>query len=101
MLRTAASPPGVAVWSLNLLSNAAAAFDKRFKDQTATPGGEAAVRSMVTEIQAGKPNYDRMSASLADAMRQQLPQIQERFNSLGALQSVIFKGVGPGGADIY
>jgi CubicO group peptidase (beta-lactamase class C family) len=33
--------------------------------------------------------------------RQQLPQLQSRIIGMGALQSVIFKGVGPGGADIY
>jgi CubicO group peptidase (beta-lactamase class C family) len=82
-------------------ADAAAAFDKRFKDQTAAPGSEAAVRRMIGELQTGKPNYGLMSAGLADATRQQLPDIQSRLEGMGALQSVIFKGVGPGGADIY
>jgi hypothetical protein len=56
---------------------------------------------MIGELRAGKPNYDLMSPGLADATRQQLPQIQSMMNEKGALQSVIFKGVGPGGADIY
>lgn len=83
------------------VADAAAAFDKRFKDQTAAPGSEAAVRRMIGELVTGKPNYDLMSPGLADATRQQLPQLQSRFAGMGALQSVIFKGVGPGGADIY
>jgi CubicO group peptidase (beta-lactamase class C family) len=83
------------------IADASAAFDKRFKDQTAAPGSEAAVRRMIGELQAGKPNYDLMSAGLADATRQQLPGLQSMINGLGALQSVTFKGVGPGGADIY
>jgi CubicO group peptidase (beta-lactamase class C family) len=33
--------------------------------------------------------------------KQQLPQLQATINQLGAVQSVTFKGVGPGGADIY
>jgi hypothetical protein len=33
--------------------------------------------------------------------RQQLPQLQSMITDMGALQSVTFKGVGPGGADIY
>ena len=78
-----------------------AAFDKRFKDQTAASGSEAAVRRMIEEVRTGKPNYDLMSPGLADATRQQLPQMQSDFSGKGALQSVIFKGVGPGGADIY
>ena len=83
------------------VADAAAAFDKRFKDQTAAPGSEAALRRMIGEIQAGKPNYDLLSPGFADAIRQQLPQLQSRITGMGALQSVIFKGVGPGGADIY
>ena len=83
------------------IADAAAAFDKRFKDQTAAPGSEAAVRRMIGELQAGKPNYDLMSPNLADATRQQLTGIQSMIAGMGALQSVVFKGVGPGGADIY
>jgi CubicO group peptidase (beta-lactamase class C family) len=83
------------------IADAAAAFDKRFKDQTAAPGSEAAVRRMINELQTGKPNYDLMSPGLAEVTRQQLPQLQSTIAGMGALQSVIFKGVGPGGADIY
>jgi hypothetical protein len=83
------------------VAEAAAAFDKRFKDQTAAPGSEAAVRRMIAELRTGQPNYDLMSPGLADATRQQLPQLQSRITGLGALQSVVFKAVGPGGADIY
>jgi len=83
------------------VADAAAAFDKRFKDQTAAPGSEAAVRRMIGELQAGKPNYDLMSPGLVDATRQQLPRLQSMITGMGPLQSVIFKGVGPGGADIY
>jgi hypothetical protein len=42
-----------------------------------------------------------MSANLADATRQQLSQLKTIMDQLGALQMVTFKGVGPGGADIY
>jgi hypothetical protein len=83
------------------IADAAAAFEKRFKDQTAAPGSEAAVRRMIDELQTGKPNYDLMSPGLAEVTRQQLPQLQSMIAAMGALQSVIFKGVGPGGADIY
>lgn len=83
------------------VANAAAAFDKRFKKQTAAPGSEAALRRMIEELQLGKPNYDLMSPGLANATRQQLPQLQPMIVGLGALQSVKFTGVGPGGADIY
>jgi CubicO group peptidase (beta-lactamase class C family) len=83
------------------LADAAAAFAKRFKDQTAAPGGEAALRRMIEELRQGKPNYDLMTLDMAGVTRQQLTQIQSTIVQLGALQSATFKGVGPGGADIY
>ena len=82
-------------------AEAAAAFAKRLKDQTPAPGGEAALRRMIGELKAGTPNYDLMSPALADATRQQLTGLQGMLNGMGGLQSVVFKGVGPGGADIY
>jgi hypothetical protein len=42
-----------------------------------------------------------MSPALADLTRQQLPQLRAILAQLGAVESVTFKGVGPGGADIY
>jgi CubicO group peptidase (beta-lactamase class C family) len=83
------------------IADAEAAFAKRFKDQTAAPGSEAALRRMIEELQTGNPNYDLMTPGLADATRQQLPQIMKALSGFGALQSLTFKGVGPGGADIY
>jgi CubicO group peptidase (beta-lactamase class C family) len=83
------------------VADAAAAFAKRFKDQTPAPGSEAALRKMVEALQAGKPNYDQMNSSLAELIRQQLSQTQSKLAELGPLQSITFKGVGPGGADIY
>jgi len=81
--------------------DAAAESAKRFKDQTAAPGSEAALRRAIEELRTGKPNYDLMSPGLANVTRQQLPQIQSMIGGLGDLQTVTFKGVGPAGADIY
>jgi len=83
------------------VADAAAAYAKRFKDQTPAPGSEAALRKMIEDTRLGKPDYDQMSAGLAAATRQQLSQLQASILQLGALQSLTFKGVGPGGADIY
>jgi CubicO group peptidase (beta-lactamase class C family) len=82
-----------------LLMDAAAAFPKRLKDQTPAPGGEAALRQMVEDLGSAKPKYEAVSPGLANG--QQLAQIQSMMSKLGALQSLVFKGVGPGGADIY
>jgi hypothetical protein len=83
------------------VADAAAAVAKRFKDQTAAPGSEAALRKMIEGIRLGKPDYGTMSSGLAEATRQQLPQLQATVTQLGAIQSVTFKGVGPAGPDIY
>ena len=83
------------------LADAAAAADKRVKDQTAAPGSEAALRRMIEQLRAGKPDYDQMSPMLAAVTRQQLPRLQSDITQLGAVESVAFQGVGPGGADIY
>jgi hypothetical protein len=83
------------------LTDFAAAVAKRVQDQTAAPGSEAALRRIIEEVRAGKPNYDLMGPNLAATTRQQLPQLQPNFVQLGSLQSVTFKGVGPAGADIY
>ena len=56
---------------------------------------------MIEELRLGKPNYDLLSPGLASATREQLPQLQAMISGMGALRSVTFKGVGPGGADIY
>jgi len=56
---------------------------------------------MIQGLQLGEPKYEILSAQLADMTRQQLPQLKAALTQLGALQSVAFTGVGPGGADIY
>jgi CubicO group peptidase (beta-lactamase class C family) len=83
------------------IADAAAATAKRVKEQTPTPGSEASVRRIIEELRTGKPDYDKMSANLAAATRQQLPQLQSSIVQLGAMQSIKFTGVGPAGADIY
>lgn len=81
------------------IADAAAAFAKRFKDQSPAPGSETAVRKMIADLQAGKPDDNMMSSGAP--IRQQLTQLQSEVSQFGAIQSIMFKGVGPGGADIY
>jgi CubicO group peptidase (beta-lactamase class C family) len=83
------------------IADAAAVLAKRFKDQTPAPSGEAVLRKMIEDVRLGKPDYDSMSPGLAAATRQQLPQLQATLTQVGGLQSLTFKGVGPGGDDIY
>jgi D-alanyl-D-alanine carboxypeptidase len=76
-------------------------IDKKHQQQTATPGAEGALRRVILELHDGKPNYDLMSPMLAQATRQQLSRLQPDLGRLGSVVSVSFKGVGPGGMDIY
>ena len=62
---------------------------------------EAAVRRLIEQLGSGQPDYAQMSPALANATRQQLPQLQSMIAALGPVQSITLKGVGPGGADIY
>ncbi len=83
------------------IADATAAAIKRFKDQTPDPRTEAALRRNIDDLLLRQPKYEKMSSGLANATRQQLPQLKPTLTKLGALQSVTFKGVASGGADIY
>jgi Glyoxalase superfamily protein/Domain of unknown function (DUF3471) len=75
--------------------------EERVKSQTASPGTEAALRRLIDGIISGKPNYDEMSAMLAEATRQQLPNLQPGLAELRAVVSVTFLGVSAQGEDVY
>jgi hypothetical protein len=83
------------------IADATAAGIKRFKTQTQDPRTEAALRRGIEQLRQGQPKYEQMSSALANVTRQQLPQLTDMIVQLGAVESVTFKGVGPGGADIY
>jgi hypothetical protein len=74
---------------------------EKVKSQIASPGTEAALRRLIDGIISGKPNYDEMSAMLAEATRQQLPNLQPSLAELRAVVSVTFLGVGAQGEDVY
>jgi CubicO group peptidase (beta-lactamase class C family) len=83
------------------IAEALAATIKRIKNQSPAPGSEAALRQLISDVSAGTPHYDSMIAEMAKLTREQLGQLQPLFNSLGAVQSVIFKEVTPDGSDVY
>jgi hypothetical protein len=74
---------------------------KRFKAQTQSPGTDAALRRSIAELQAGEPKYDLMTPQFAELTRPQVERLKTGVAQMGAVQSVTFKGVGSGGADIY
>jgi hypothetical protein len=73
----------------------------RFRDQTPQPGSKEAIVRGIEDLQRGTPNYDRMSASLAAKIGRQASELHLMFKTLGAIESIFFRGVGPGGYDIY
>jgi len=75
--------------------------EEKVKSQSASPGTETALRRLIEGIITGSPNYDEMSALLAEATRQQLPNLQSGLVELGAVRSVTFLGVGAQGEDVY
>jgi beta-lactamase regulating signal transducer with metallopeptidase domain len=73
----------------------------RFRDQVPTPGAKEAILRGIADLRQGAPNYDRMSAGLAAKIRAQTDQLHAMFVALGPVEQIFFRGVGPGGYDIY
>jgi hypothetical protein len=74
---------------------------ERFKNQMPAPGSEEALRHHLAALARGAPDYDQMDPRSADVIRQQLPSLLFMLTTLGPLESAAFKGVGPGGFDVY
>jgi CubicO group peptidase (beta-lactamase class C family) len=84
-----------------LVTESQAAAPKKFKDQTQDPRTEAALRQLLDDMRRGEPKYDLIMPSLANLLREDLPDLQGQMKQLGAVKTIAFKGVGPGGSDIY
>ena len=78
-----------------------AAAPDRFREQAPLPGSREAILRGIEDLQRGAPNYSRMSASLAAKIRRQSSELQAMFKAFGAVETIFFRGVGPGGYDIY
>jgi beta-lactamase regulating signal transducer with metallopeptidase domain len=73
----------------------------RFRGQAPQAGSKEAALRGIADMQRGTPNYERMSAQLAAKIRHQAAELQSILNTLGEVESIFFRGVGPGGYDIY
>ncbi|MCK1387703.1 M56 family metallopeptidase [Bradyrhizobium sp. 21] len=73
----------------------------RFREQVPMAGGKEMILHGIEDLRRGTPNYDRMSAPLAAKIHRQLNETQATFVALGGVESIFFRGVGPGGYDIY
>lgn len=77
------------------------ALAQRIKSNTPSPGTEAALRHQIESMEAGERDYAPLMPALAAIGRAQWPVTKQTITGLGALKSLTFKNVGPGGADIY
>ncbi len=77
------------------------AFTEKLKSQAPSAGTEPALRGLIEGLRAGKPNDEDMEPSLAEATRQQLPNLHADIGGAGSIQSIGFVGVGNSGADVY
>ena len=73
----------------------------RFREQVPVDGGKEAILRGIEDLRRGTPNYDRMSAPLAAKIHRELDELRATFVALGAVETIFFRGVGPGGYDIY
>ena len=67
--------------------------EQRFREQTADPGSEAAIRTLLAGITASEPDYRGMSPALAESIGQQLPALRQWFAWLGELKGLTFQRV--------
>jgi beta-lactamase regulating signal transducer with metallopeptidase domain len=74
---------------------------ERFRDQAPVPGSKEAVLQLIHDLQQGTPDYARMNPLLAEALRPQAANLQRTLTAFGPVQTAFFRGVGPGGYDIY
>lgn len=72
----------------------------KFRDQPQT-GGEAAVRSLLSGIASGQPDYARMSNTLAQTVRDDLDFFRKDMRAFGEAKSIRFTGVNSMGLDDY
>jgi hypothetical protein len=78
-----------------------AAAPDRFTDQTPAQGSKAGLLQAIDDLQRKVPTYQHMSPQLADSLRRNVSELRAMLTALGAPESIFFRGVGPGGYDIY
>jgi len=77
------------------------ALQKRIEDQAPAPDSEALLRRLIAGLSSGNPTYDDLGPGLAQLTRAELPGLRKAMAESGPLQALSFKGVSPGGADLY
>jgi hypothetical protein len=72
----------------------------RFKDQLPADGSKAALLREIHDLEAYAPGDARLE-QMAENVRRQVAPLHAMLAAFGDVESVFFRGVGPGGYDIY
>jgi len=77
------------------------AFADKIRNQTPSAGTQAALTRILTDLEAGRPDYASMSRFAAESIRDSLGSLQIELRSYGPRRAVSFAGVTPQGLDVY
>jgi hypothetical protein len=91
---------GRAQWIENAFARQIASAPDRFKDQLPADGSKSALLRAIDDLQRDAPGDERMS-EMTESVRRHIASLHAMLTALGAVESVFFRGVGPGGYDIY
>ncbi|MFP5077641.1 MerR family transcriptional regulator [Rhizobium sp. YIM 134829] len=78
-----------------------AALEQRVAASVPVKDGEGLLQRLIEEHQQGELNFSRMTPPLAALARTQHAVIQDDLQKLGSLEALTFRGVTPGGWDVY
>src|SRR5262249_59844564 len=70
-------------------------------DQARAPGSKTALLQTISDLQHGGANAAHIGVALAERLHQEVPPLPDTLATLGGVESIYFRGVGPGGYDIY
>jgi BlaR1 peptidase M56 len=84
----------------NAFARQVATAPDRFRDQLPADGSKAALLRAIHDLQRSAPGDERIG-QMAENVRRQIAPLHAMLTALGAVESVFFRGVGPGGYDIY
>jgi CubicO group peptidase (beta-lactamase class C family) len=77
------------------------AIDQRYETQSADPRSASELEHLMKDIAGGKPDYDHLSASVAEDVRSNLPLLKQLFGDFGPVVSMKFRHVDRTGVDTY
>ena len=78
-----------------------ATLERRYEAQQPAAESEPALRRLLNELVAGKPDYDRMTPEIAQAVSSVVALDRQLLSSLGPAVSITFKRMAPDGADTF